>query len=271
MKSLDSALRVLLEFSEGSDRWSVGDLCLKTGLKKSQVSKNFAGFREHGLLMQNRRTREYCVGLRTMALAGQYLKSNMLSREALSPMRRVVNLTEHTATLCVLDGIDVMYLLSVESEQFIDHGWRAGSYIPFHATAAGKLLVAFLPEDEIDRTIAAKGMPRITPTTICDADTLKAEFQDIRKNGVAVTHSEGTPGGGARAVPVFGERQQVIAALGVVYAYHLVSEKIARDITRTLHHQAQMLSLRMGARIYPYGPAKEPGRRAQLATTRVSS
>jgi len=271
LKSLDSALRVFLEFSRDSGRWSVGDLCLKTGLKKSQVSKILAGFREHGLLTQDSRTREYCVGVRTVALAGQYLKSNMLSREALSPMRRVVNLTEHTATLCVLDGSDVMYLLSVESEQFIDHGWRAGSYIPFHATAAGKLLVAFLPDDEVDRIIAAKGMPRYTPTTICDADALRAEFQVIRKNGVALTHSEGTPGGGARAVPVFGEHQQVIAALGVVYAYHLVTEKTGRDITRSLHYQAQMLSLRMGARVYPYGPAKEPSRRTQLAATRLST
>ena len=206
-----------------------------------------------GLLTQDPRTREYCVGVRSVALAGQFLKGNILAREALGLMRRVVNLTGHTATLSVLEGSDVMYLLSVESEQFIDHGWRAGSYIPFHATAAGKLLVAFIPIDQINRIVAVKGLPRITPTTICDAKSLKKEFQVIRKGGVAVTHSEGTPGGGARAVPVFGEKQQVIAAFGVVYADHLVSKKTGEEIIRILHHQAQILSLKMGARIYPYG------------------
>ena len=169
MKSLDSALRILREFSKDRGRLSVSELCLRTGFRKSQVSKILASFRSEGLLTQDPRTREYCVGVRSVALAGQFLKGNILAREALGLMRRVVNLTGHTATLSVLEGSDVMYLLSVESEQFIDHGWRAGSFIPFHATAAGKLLVAFIPDDQINRIVAVKGLPRITPTTICDA------------------------------------------------------------------------------------------------------
>jgi DNA-binding IclR family transcriptional regulator len=271
LKALDSALRILLEFSKDSGRLSVSDLCSRTGLKKSQISKILASFRNNGVLAQDPRTREYSVGLRTVTLAGQYLKGNSLSREALGPMRRLVNLSEHTATLCVLDGLDVMYLLAVESERFIDHGWRAGSYIPFHATAAGKVLVAYLAEDESDRIIALKGLPRFTSTTICHPSALKQQFQQIRKTGVAITHSEGTPGGGARAVPVFGEQQRVIAALGLVYPYHLVSDKVGKTMTQMLHVQAQMLSLRMGARIYPYGNSKGAQQAPALRVSKLAS
>ena len=108
---------------------------------------------------------------------------------------------EHTATLCVLHDADVMYLMSVEGPQFAEHGWRSGSWLPFHATAAGKVLVANLQDEEIDRIVATKGLHRFTPFTVCDPSTLKAQFKQIRKCGLAITHSEGTRGFGSTGRP----------------------------------------------------------------------
>ena len=269
MRSLQSALRVLTEFSKGdAEKLSVRDLCARTGLSKSQVSKILADFRGSGLLVQDPETRDYAVGLRALALAGQFLNTNRLSRTALGPMRELVDLTGHTATLCVLEDLDIMYLVSVESTMFINHGWRVGAWVPFHATAAGKVLVADLPEEAIDRIIGAHGLPRFTPSTVCNVAVLKVQLKQVRKRGIAITHSEGTPGLGAQAVPVFGRDQAVIGALGLVYADHLVSAKASEHLTGVLHDHARVLSHQMGATVYPFGSAirvSRPGRAGMRA------
>ncbi len=257
MKSLESALRVLTEFSAGRGKWSVRDLCVRTGLGKSQVSKILTDFRHSGFLAQDPATREYAVGLRAVALAGQYLNANLLSRAALGYMRRLVDASGHTATLCVLERTEVMYLLSVEGPLFVDHGWRVGTWLPFHATAAGKVLVAFLADAEIERMIVTKGLARFTPSTISDAQVLKTQLAQIRRRGLSITHSEGTPGLGAQAVPVFGDNQTVIGALGLVYPDHLVSAKSERQMIVKLQDGARALSHRMGARVYPFGGMKQ--------------
>lgn len=265
MKALQAALRVLREFANDPGRWSVGELAATTGLSKSQVSKILSDFKASGLLVQDPRSKEYSVGLQAVALAGQYLKNDALTREAVGPMRGLVDLTSQTATLCVMHGDEIMYLLAVEAQLYVEHGWKAGSWLPYHCTAAGKVLVANLTGPEIDRIFATRQRPRLTPQTVCDASMLKSQFRQIRKVGLAVTHSEGTPGLGAQAVPVFDQRHAVVAALGLVYPQHLFSEESEAELTRRLHDTARELSHRLGALVYPYGdPRIEAGSKAPM-------
>jgi DNA-binding IclR family transcriptional regulator len=253
MKSLATSLRVLRLFMGPRSSWSVKGVCAETGLNKSLVSKILHEFRSGGILEQDPVSREYSVAPAAVALAGNFTKSSPLCSLALGPMRRLVSAIDQTVTLCTLVGNEVMYLLSVEGPPFIDHGWRVGGWLPFHCTEAGTLLAAPLAETEIDALIEAKGLPRYTPSTICDPEVLKSQLTKVRDEGVAVTHSEGTPGLGALAVPVLGQRQEIIAALGTVYPEHLVSTADRARYGAGLHDVARRLSFNMGARVYPFG------------------
>jgi DNA-binding IclR family transcriptional regulator len=253
MKSLATALRVLRLFMSARSSWPVKEICADTGLNKSLVSKILREFRVGGILEQDPISREYSVAPAAVALAGNFTKSSSLCSLALGTMRRLVGSIEQTVTLCTMVGNEVMYLLSVEGPPFIDHGWRVGGWLPFHCTAAGKMLAASLAETEIDALIEAKGLPRYTPSTICEPDVLKSQLAKVRDEGVAVTHNEGTPGLGALAVPVLGHHQEVIAALGTVYPEHLVSAADRVRYAAGLHDVARRLSFNMGARVYPFG------------------
>ena len=270
MKALETALRVLREFADEPGRWSVGELSNKTGLSKSQVSKILSDFRASELLVQDPRTKEYSVGLYAVALAGQYLRNDKLTREAVGLMRELVDLTSQTATLCVLHDDAVMYLLAVEGRLYVEHGWKAGSWLPYHCTAAGKVLVANLLEQQIEQILANSKRPRFTPQTVCDASVLKSQFREIRKRGLAITHSEGTPGLGAQAVPVLDNKHTTMAALGLVYPDHQISEDGELALTNALRDAARELSHRLGALVYPYGDteaARQPRRQASLPKT----
>lgn len=228
-----------------------------TGLKKSQVSKILATLRDSGFLRQNPKTREYSVGLLSVALAGGYINSSRLAREGIALMRELVDTSGQTAVLSVLHDKEIMYLAAVEGPLFIDVGWRVGTWMPFHATAVGKVLVAYLDEAELDAMIASHGLPRLTPQTICDPDTFRAHLSKIRDTGIGETKSEGTRGLGAMAAPVFGEGENVIAALGFVYPAQIVDTQSHRHFSRFLHGAARRLSAKLGAQVYPYGALTE--------------
>lgn len=255
MKSLRTALRVLHAFGRERSRWSVGDLAGHLKLNKSQVSKMLFEFRAAGFLSQDPRSREYAVGIHALALGGNYLQEQPLVREAIVVMRRLTDETGHTTVLAILHDIDVLYLAAVEGRYFLDIGWRVATWLPFHATAVGKVLMAFAGERLVDRAAREKGLRRLTPNTICDVRALKAQFAKVRKSGVAETSEETMPGLAAQAVPVLGERQACIAALGFVYPLHAVPPNKRKLNRSKLQKAALALSSKMGALVYPYGEA----------------
>lgn len=268
MKSLSTALRLFLEFMHDGPDFSVGELSARTRLHKSQVSKILGTFRDHGLLSQDPVTRRYSVGIRAFALGSRFVNLHRLSREALPILRGLVDRTSLSARLSVLDGTDVLYLLGVEGRLFVDTGWRAGTRLPHHATAAGKVLTAFLDAPVIDRILAEKGLPSRTPRTITDEAAFRRTLQAVRRLGYATSRGELTPGLGAIAVPILGEHHKTIGSLGLAFPVHLLAEDKDKDYVRILHEEARKLSARMGSQVYPFGgrlgeqePARPLGRR----------
>ncbi len=252
MKALSNALALLDAFSSNRGRWSVKDLCDRTGFNKSQVSKVLGAFREAGLLRQDGDTREYSVGLRAVALAANYLNAEPLVHESIGHMRRLANQVEQTAVLSVLDGSKVMYLLGVEGPHFLDVGSRVGTWLPFHATAVGKVLMAFACADPGFKLPGGE-LQRFTRNTVTDRKALAAEFARIRKDGAAFTTGETADGLAAQAVPIVGHGGETIATLGFVYPLHLVTPKKRQSYTELLHDAARQISTRLGAEVYPFG------------------
>lgn len=259
MKALASALRVLSAFSTNRGRWSVRELCAATGFSKSQVSKVLGEFRAAGFLQQDAASREYSVGLRAVALSANYLNSEPLARESVGPMRRLVNETQHTTVLAVLEHGQVMYMLGMEGPEFLDVLWRVGTWLPFHATAVGKVLFAFAGGNAPIR-IPERDLNRFTRNTITDKRLLLAELSRVRRHGVAHTNGETADGLGAQAVPVFGA-DGLAAALGFVYPAHLVNPAKRRGYTQLLHSAARQISTRLGAPVYPFGREAARGKR----------
>jgi DNA-binding IclR family transcriptional regulator len=244
---------VLRAFTNDRSRWSVGELSSDLGLNKSLVSKTLREFQEAGFLRQDPRSREYTVGVQAVALGGQYMNESALVREAIVLMRRLTDRSGQTTALAILDDINVLYLVAVEGRLFLDVGWRVGTWLPFHATAVGKALFAFADDALLERAIAESGIRSLGPNTVGDSKALKAQLQKVRKSGVAETREETMGGLAAQAVPVFGEGQEVVAALGFVYPVHLLTPSKRKTYREMLHMAARTLSAKLGAGVYPYG------------------
>lgn len=252
MKSLATALRIFGEFSQAADELTVTELAQRLQLPKSQVSRMLATFRDAGWVAQNPKTRAFSVGLTAYAIGARFINANRLTREALPILRSMVDRCGHTATLSVLDGIRPLYLLGIEAPVFVEFGSLVGSYFPFHATAPGKVLSAFSGERALSAMIDRHGLPRRTPHTITEAETLRRHLEEVRAKGFASSLGERTPGIGGLAVPVFGAEGRFLAALGLVYPVKLLQPEEFPYYVAILHGGAQVLSLRLGAESYPY-------------------
>ncbi len=266
MKSLSTALRVLMEFAGDEPVLGVGDLAERLGLPKGQISKILSTFRAHGILIQDPATRRYTVGLRAFALGSRFVNYHPLAREALPILRRLVEQTGHSGRLSIMDGDQVVYLLQSEGPLLIDTGWRVGMFLPLHATTAGKVTLAFLEPARVDELLARHELRPITPSTITDESELRQQLEDIRRKGYGTSLGETTQGLGTLGVPVFGPDNKILAVLGIAYPMQSVARSGIPRLAGILHEAARGLSQRLGCRVYPFGAAAKPAAR-RLAPT----
>lgn len=253
MKSLASSLRILSEFMTAQGSLSVLELADKLGLHKSQVSKVLKTFREGGFLKQDPDTKRYSVGINAFALGNNFINTYPLSRDALPVMRKLVDETGHSAVVSVLHDSNVIHLFAVEGRLFIDGRWRVGSWMPYHSTSAGRVLLAFGPNETVDYLLRTRGLPRLTSNTIVDPHAFRAAVQKVRKTGIAVTRSETHVGTAAVSVPLFGPDGHAVAALGLICPEHLLTKQEERRLAPALQKAAREISVRLGANVYPFG------------------
>jgi DNA-binding IclR family transcriptional regulator len=253
MKSLSTALKVLLEFTNEQQHQSVSSLTEKTGLTKGQVSKILGTFRQFGILQQDPQTRLYSVGLNAFAIGSRYVNYHPLAREALPLIRRLVDQTGHSARLSVMSARRIIYLLQADGHLLSDTGWRAGMFLPIHATTAGKVALAFVEPAVRDEIVDTMDMPALTPNTITDRDVLRKQLSAIAKIGYGVSRSESKVGLGAVGVPVFAAGMTMLAVLSLSFPDHIVGSDEEADLAGLLHDAARALSQRMGCEAYPFG------------------
>lgn len=92
------------------------------------------------------------------------------------------------------DPLETVYITKVESPQVIRYSAELGERRPSHATAAGKVLLASLPEAQLEEVLRDRTLPRYTPRTITDVVALLRELRRIRSQGYAVTVDERVQG-----------------------------------------------------------------------------
>ena len=126
--------------------------------------------------------------------------------------------------LGVLSECGVSYLQKSACHQAVSCP-SATSLLPAHATAMGKVLLAFSPSRTVD-VFVTRGLKRFTPYTLASPDRLRRALAEIRLNGLAVSRWELQLGVSAVAAPVFGPGGHVVAAI----------ELPVQDIRRELPH-----------------------------------
>ncbi|MGF7160987.1 DNA-binding IclR family transcriptional regulator [Rhodoligotrophos appendicifer] len=258
VKALGKSLAVLKHFAIDDTPLGVTDLAEATGMTKGQISKILSTFREAGLLTQDPETRRYSVGLQAFALGARFMNSHRLAHDAPPIMRALVEKNRQSARLSIAHGDDVLYIYGIEGPLLLQMGWQIGTWMPLHATAAGKAVAAFFAPDRLALVINRQELTKFTENTVVDRDRLSAQLEDVRRLGWARNRGELTPGVAVIAVPIFNRNRIVTGALSQVYPEHLVGEIDDESLVDDLHDAAKALSARLGCLVYPFGGHRRP-------------
>ncbi|MEA2382549.1 MAG: IclR family transcriptional regulator, regulon repressor [Solirubrobacteraceae bacterium] len=206
--SVARALALLDELGAAPDGLGVNELARRIGVNASTASRLLATL-EAGGVVERAPGGPYRLGLRLVALADGVLARLDVRDLARPRLRALVAATGETATLSVPGTFEAVTVDFAAAESSVVSVARLGRPSVGHATAVGKVVLAFgspAPRAELER---------FTERTIVDADALAAEIDSVRSRGWAEAAGEREPDLNALGAPVFGRSGELAAVLGV--------------------------------------------------------
>ena len=208
------------------------------GREKSQVSRTLKTLAERGFVDRDPDTLEYRLGARIYALAVQAGRSRLLG-VAPPTLNDLVAKVEETAHLSVLQGPEVLTLLSESSPRVVRAGDWSGRTVPAHCTSSGRALL-------FDENPGALGRILGKTRTRAEIRELHELIAAARALGYAAVRDEFEPGLVGAAAPVRDFRGRVVAALNVSGPGFRLGARL--DATGELvRRSAEELSARLGA------------------------
>lgn len=214
---------------------------------KSTVSGWMSAMNEVGLLDREDGMGPYRLGIRLAALGELARRSTLLQREAKPFLEQLTRRSRETSSANVLIGSSVVNSVVVESPQPILSAGGVGIPMPIHATAAGKVLVAWRPQEEIRHLLPIR-LERFAPDTILDVEAFFEELSSVRKQGYAVAHAELAEDLFALSAPVRDSRGSVIGAISIAAPMWRVTDDMVPRIAEDVMATAEETSAAMGFR-----------------------
>jgi DNA-binding IclR family transcriptional regulator len=247
VKTVDRLVRILDCFSEGQEAWSLAELSVRLDLPKATLHRFLTSLEFHGILRRKPEDKQWYLGHRLFTWGNLVDESAALRDIAKPIMHNLVAGTGETAILTIYRNQEVICVDKLETSHSIRMALDVGRRRSPHAGASSKILMAYLPEEEIESIIWEKGLPKLCTNTITDPVELVNELARIRESGYAESHEETDPGAWGVATAIHDRNGNVMAAIGVAGPRSRYTEELAQHYVKLCDQAAQRISKQMGA------------------------
>jgi DNA-binding IclR family transcriptional regulator len=254
LSSVATAIQLLKSFSEDDVDIGISALSRRLGVAKSTVHRLAATLVSEGLLEQDRETEKYRLGIALFRLGALVRRRMDVSNQARPYLYELREKTNETVHLAILDGTDIMYVYNLESTQAIRMRSDIGVRKPAYCTAEGQAILAFQPQEVVDRVIAQGLLPR-TPQTITDPAKLMKALALVRQRGCAIEDEESEIGMRCISAPIRNDSGEVMASVGIAGPATRLSKKAIAAFIPHVIETADQVSSRLGYR----SPRKQHG------------
>jgi len=223
-QAVDKAIAILEQFSTTEPQLGVSELARRLDSTPSTVHRLLGSLVKAGMVAQDPGTRRYMLGREAVQLGYTAIYSDPLLHIALPYLHYLAGHLSEAVYLAERRGLEAAPVLQVLSPVIQEQlGWY--TTIPLHSTSAGKVLLAYAKEVDLD-TLLGKGLPHPTEHTITDPAELRQELQRVREEGYATCFEEKQVGHNGVGVPVRNPEGQVVAALAIAGpSYRLTRDK----------------------------------------------
>ena len=245
-QTLSRAIAILDCFTQEKSELGVREIARMVDLSSSATGRLLAAMKELGVLSQNPDTRAYSLGARLLTWAGTYDALLDVRNRALPYIKELHQATRESISLYILDSNERLCIERLESPQTVRIITRVGRRLPLYAGSAGKAILAFFSQKQLDEYFRTTQMVPLTPKTIIDPDALRRELIKVRELGFAISYGEWIEDAAGVAVPILNQNCEVVAALSISGPIQRFNEEKVLQYSEAAKCVAAKISKSMG-------------------------
>jgi len=235
-------LEVLQSSGSGLGLKAISDA---TGIHKSTAHRFLKHLEREGYLICTE-AGAYLIGPRLAQMTARVNPQANLQTVARPVLWELWKSTQETVNLAVLDQNTVLYIEVMESPHEFRLSSRVGTRRPLHATALGKALAAFLPDDARDSILSTISFQPSTQKTIMNMVQFRRELQKIQRQGYALDDEEAVLGARCVSAPVLDSRGEAVGAVSVSGPVTRLSLNQVATLADAVTSAARSISVAMG-------------------------
>jgi IclR family pca regulon transcriptional regulator len=221
LRSLERGIAVIQVFSREHPALTLSEVARLTGITRATARRILLTLEKLGHVHSDGKL--FSLTPRVLSLGWAYLASLNLPELAQPLMENLVERTKESCSMATLDPPDIVYVARVPTRRIMTVTLAVGARLPAHATSMGRVLLAGLPDDELERFLDETPLERFTDGTITDPNDLRLAVLETRDRGWALVDQELEVGLRSLAAPITRSHLGTVAAINVSAATHRVS------------------------------------------------
>lgn len=253
VQSLERAFRIIELVSTNPEGISLAEISRNVELHNSTVFNLLKTLINLGYLRRSDDGRRYQIGRMIFQLAARSVSEINLITLATPAVEKLAADTGEACHFAVLSEAEAIVLVRAVGSgtfQLVD---KPGGSRPVHATALGKALLAGLPAEKLGQLLAGLSFPKLTPTTITEAERLRSQVEEARRVGFAFDDGEYNSEVRCVAAPIVDFTGKTVGAIGVSGPVWRVTLPRLQEIMAEVGKAATALSAELGG-----GPTPAP-------------
>ncbi|MBK5960413.1 hypothetical protein CCR97_19755 [Rhodoplanes elegans] len=260
---VERAIRLLRAIADGDPVTNMSRTARALAINRTTLMRLLQTLEAERFIERRPQGDGYRIGLGLVGIAAGASYSQDLVQTAMPVVTHLAESVGLSAHVGVLDGTDALYLVRQVPNVPLASNIHVGSRVPAYATTLGRIIVAFWPDEKIDRVfggLAFTSYSKHSPRTL---DAFKAMLAADRAAGLAWSESHYVSGVSSFAGPIFDRTGEPVAAVNVTGPAQVFSAEPGRRsrIGEAVRAAADEISKRLGHVAKPAAPAAPTTRR----------
>lgn len=247
INSVLRAAQILQSFSLEKPAFTHAEFSKNLGLNKTAVTRLLFSLEKAGFLEKDPESGKYGPTITLYQTGSVYINLTGIPQAARPHLSELAIQCNESTHLSILREFEVVYIDKVECRRPIQMMSYVGRRMPAYCTGTGKVLLAYLSEEDLRSYFRTVKLRQRTESTITKAAVLRIELEKVRESGYAVDNAENEADVMSLAAPIRDQRGKVAAAVSLAGPIYRMSEKRTREeFVPLIMRAAEMISRRLG-------------------------
>ncbi len=267
--ALQRGLKLLHLFSESAQGLSAKQVASASRLPVSTVHRFLANLQAAGFLSCDG-DGHYHLGIACFAIGQAALNQLDIRRLSLPYLRELNVQTRETIHLTVRHGVSAVYVEKLDSPEQLRIYSRIGATVPLYCTAVGKVMLAYMPQEECEQVLSELDLKRLTTNTVANLQELRTELYRVRKNGYACDMEEHELHIRCIAAPIWDHTGSVHASLSITAPVLRMPVTRLRQLAPLIQSAGLQISKQLGYQAPTHSAIRTPLQRTPATEVRVA-